>query len=90
MWIGRGGPVPWPARSPDLNPLDFSFWGFMKNEVYAVEIHNEEQLWIRIMESTDRFRNNPGIFQRCRQSLRRRMEKCIKVQGQQFEHLLKT
>ena len=22
-WIGRGGPVPWPARSPDLNPLDF-------------------------------------------------------------------
>lgn len=89
-WIGRGGPVPWPARSPDLNPLDFSFWGFMKNEVYAVEIHNEEQLWIRIMESADRFRNNPGIFQRCRQSLRRRMEKCIEVQGQQFEHLLKT
>lgn len=90
MWIGRGGPVPWPARSPDLNPLDFSFWGFMKNEVYAVEIHNEEQLWIRIMESADRFRNNPGTFQRCRQSLRRRMEKCIEVQGQQFEHLLKT
>lgn len=22
-WIGRGGPVSWPARSPDLNPLDF-------------------------------------------------------------------
>lgn len=22
-WIGRGGPVNWPARSPDLNPLDF-------------------------------------------------------------------
>ena len=22
-WIGRGGPVAWPARSPDLNPLDF-------------------------------------------------------------------
>ena len=22
-WIGRGGPVPWPPRSPDLNPLDF-------------------------------------------------------------------
>ena len=22
-WIGRGGPVPWPARSPDLTPLDY-------------------------------------------------------------------
>ena len=22
-WIGRGGPVPWPPRSPDLTPLDF-------------------------------------------------------------------
>ncbi|EZA46824.1 hypothetical protein X777_01144 [Ooceraea biroi] len=22
-WIGRGGHISWPARSPDLNPLDF-------------------------------------------------------------------
>jgi hypothetical protein len=26
-WIGRGGPVAWPPRSPDLNPLDFILWG---------------------------------------------------------------
>lgn len=25
-WIGRGGPVAWPPRSPDLNPCDF-FYG---------------------------------------------------------------
>ena len=24
-WMGRGGPIPWPARSPDLSPLDFWF-----------------------------------------------------------------
>ena len=24
----------WPARSPDLTPLDFWFWGFVKREVY--------------------------------------------------------
>jgi hypothetical protein len=23
-WLGRGGPVPWSAQSPDLSPLDFS------------------------------------------------------------------
>ena len=22
-WIGRSGPIPWPARSPDLSPLVF-------------------------------------------------------------------
>ena len=22
-WIGRGGEILWPSRSPDLNPLDF-------------------------------------------------------------------
>ena len=22
-WLGRGGPVAWPPRSPDLTPLDY-------------------------------------------------------------------
>jgi hypothetical protein len=26
-WIGRGGPVSWPPRSPDLTPPDFFLWG---------------------------------------------------------------
>ena len=30
LWIGRGGPVPWPARLPDLTPLDYFLWGSMK------------------------------------------------------------
>lgn len=30
QWIGRGGPVTWPARSPDLNPLDFFFGGMSR------------------------------------------------------------
>jgi hypothetical protein len=28
-WIGRNGPIPWPARFTDLNPLDF-LWGHPK------------------------------------------------------------
>ena len=30
-WIGRDGPTPWPPRSPDLTPLDFFLWGYVKN-----------------------------------------------------------
>jgi hypothetical protein len=33
-WIVRGGPFPWSPRSPDLIPLDFFFWGFVKDNVY--------------------------------------------------------
>ena len=25
-WLGRGGPVAWPPRSPDLMPLDYYLW----------------------------------------------------------------
>jgi hypothetical protein len=32
-WLGRGGPLSWPARSPDLNPLDFFLWGHLKEIV---------------------------------------------------------
>ena len=38
-WIGRGGPqdsnIAWPPRSPDLTPMDFFLWGFIKNKVYV-------------------------------------------------------
>jgi hypothetical protein len=29
-WRGRGEPIAWPPRSPDLNPLDFYLWGHLK------------------------------------------------------------
>lgn len=33
-WIGRYSNYPWPARSPDLTPLDFFLWGYLKSKVY--------------------------------------------------------
>uniref|UniRef100_A0A2H1V4P8 SFRICE_034143 n=1 Tax=Spodoptera frugiperda TaxID=7108 RepID=A0A2H1V4P8_SPOFR len=30
----KRGPIPWPARSPDLTPMDFYLWGHMKSLVY--------------------------------------------------------
>ncbi|KAJ4439323.1 hypothetical protein ANN_07445 [Periplaneta americana] len=31
---GTGGPITWPSRSPDLNPLGFYIWGHLKALVY--------------------------------------------------------
>jgi hypothetical protein len=33
-WIGRGGAINWPARSPDLAPCDFFLWGHLKSKIY--------------------------------------------------------
>jgi hypothetical protein len=33
-WIGRGGAINWPARSPDLALCDFFLWGHLKSKIY--------------------------------------------------------
>jgi hypothetical protein len=34
-WIDRGRPITWPLRSPDLTPLDYFFWGSIKDALYV-------------------------------------------------------
>jgi len=41
-WIGRGVAQNWPPRSPDLNPLDYHVWGYMKAMVYAHKVNTEK------------------------------------------------
>ena len=52
-WIGRGGPIPWSPRSPDLSPLDFFLWGYIKNIVYAEKIRNIHHLQERITSAIE-------------------------------------
>ena len=33
-WIGRDGPISWLPCSPDITPLDFFLWGYVKDIVY--------------------------------------------------------
>ena len=47
-WIGRGGPTSWPPRSPDVTPLDFFLWGYVKTKVFTEEIADIEELKTRI------------------------------------------
>lgn len=87
-WIGRGGPVPWPARSPDLNPLDFFLWGHLKSLVYSTPVDNIEELRARILNGIATIQQTPGIFERVRQSMRRRLDACIFNGGRHFEQFL--
>ncbi|GBM12648.1 hypothetical protein AVEN_46138-1 [Araneus ventricosus] len=46
-WIGSGGLVPWPPRSPDLSSLDYFLWRHLKSLVYATSV---DQMRISLLE----------------------------------------
>ena len=53
QWAGRGGGQgwrAWPPRSPDLTPLDFFLWGYVKDRVYQVKIKDLTHLKARVTE----------------------------------------
>jgi hypothetical protein len=47
-WIGRDGPMPWPTRSPDITPLDFFLWGYVKSNVFRAPVNGLDDLKSRI------------------------------------------
>lgn len=87
-WIGRGGPVPWPARSPDLAPLDYFLWAEMERLIYATPVPTMEDLVARVVVAAEFIANDPGVFARVRESWVDRCRKCIEMHGEHFEHLL--
>jgi len=86
-WIGRGGEIEWPARSPDLNPLDFFMWGFLKNKVYYNRPHNIEDLKNRIRNEIGNI--VPDMLERVIEEFKHRLGYCLANNGEQFEHLIK-
>ena len=81
-WIGRGGPMLWPARSPDLNPLDFFVWGFIKEQVYATPPQDVEEVRNRINAAV--LQITPERLERVIQTIPRRLQLCLDTDGFQF------
>jgi len=87
-WIARGGPVAWPPRSPDMNPLDFYLWGHVKSIVYKNAPNNIADLRQRIIRRFREIRTNPNVCHRVRNSFDRRIRAYIRAEGGHFEHLI--
>jgi hypothetical protein len=83
-WIGRGGAQNCPPRSPDLNPLAYHVWGYMKAMVYAHKMNTREELLQRILGSA-RSVNNAAVLRKVTSSLVTRVRKCIQAEGGHFE-----
>ena len=87
-WLGRGGPVPWPPRLPDLTPLDYYVWGHMKTLVYESKVDSRTALRDRIFAAAEQIRNHPDSIASAIRSLLIRAEKCLAARGGHFEQLL--
>lgn len=85
-WIGKGGPLAWPARSPDLTPSDFYLSSHLKQIVYQKVPTTPENMMERIRNAC-RAVNRETLIQ-CHESFIRRIDKCVEIDGHHFEHLL--
>lgn len=85
-WIGNRGVIEWPARSPDLSPLDFFLWGTIKNKVYRHPHNNVDELRASILGAFNSLRQRD--IQRAINNINRRVTFCIQANGNIFEHLL--
>lgn len=85
-WIGRRGPLEWPARSPDLTPLDFFLWGYLKSKVYVNKPPNLEELMERIRQEVRNI--TPEILANVRNECINRIGYCQLVNGEHFQHLI--
>jgi len=85
-WMGRHGPIHWPARSPGLNPLDFFLWGYCKEIIYRKLPEDIEDLNNKLHFAI--WSIDDDILRKTQINLLRRMRACITMDGGHFEHLL--
>lgn len=85
-WMGRYGPIRWPARSPDLNPLDFFLWGYCKEKVYKTLPQDVDDLDTRLRHAI--WAIDEEMMQNVERNLLKRIRACVRMDGGHFEHLL--
>jgi len=87
-WFGRGGPVAWLSKSPNLTPFDYYLWGHMKTLVYETKVYSRAELRHRIFTAAEHIYNHLDNIASDNQSPLRRAENCILTGGGHFEQLV--
>jgi hypothetical protein len=84
--ISRNTQHHWPPYSPDLSPLDFSFWSQATMHVNK----NHPQTIPELQQCVEDFASNIGEQQlrKMARHTRKRAAACIQADGGHFEHLL--
>ena len=77
----------WPAKSPDLNPLDYFFWGAAEAEVYR----KKPKTIFDLKKVVENYANQitRDTLHRVADNFMERVKICYQEDGGHFEHLLK-
>ena len=81
----RRGPIEWPPRSPDLTPLDFFLWGYLKSIVYGRKPETMTDLKNEITSAIQHLNGQPLIIARSLISFKTRLLKCSELEGAHVE-----
>jgi hypothetical protein len=79
-------PHHWPARSPDLSPLDYCVWGWMKELVYSEKLETRDALLGRILDAADHIRNSQLKLLCATRAVHNRAAACVAAGGGIFEN----
>lgn len=91
--IARGFPekfnkgMAWPPYSPDLTPLDFFLWGYLKDKVYRTKPRTLAGLRREIELEAGKI--GPDICQRALESAVKRLRFIIATEGKHIENIIK-
>ena len=81
--ISRGSDFIWPGYSPDLSPVDFGFWGFLKSKIYGKNFHTFEELEIALRGAVSEIPSE--FYEKTIESITERCLRCIENEGDVFE-----
>lgn len=87
-WIGwnKEAHIRWPPRSPDLTPLDFFVWPYVKHRVYQLEPESIDHLKQCIIDAFNTI--TPEMLRKVHQHIVKRLQQCIAVNGGHVEQFL--
>lgn len=86
-WMGTYGPIKWPPRSPDLTPLDFFLWGYLKGRIYVSRYNSVQELKDAVYNTLNTIHHKSLL--NATRSVLKRARTCIRQDGGHIEHLLK-
>lgn len=84
--ISRRGTIEWPPRSPDLSPLDYYLWGYLKSVVYE----NKPTTLMALKQNitTEMAAISRATCQGVINNLRSRFEECLQREGRHLDNII--
>ena len=84
--VSRFGYLQWPARSPDLTPLDFFLWGYLKEKVYKSSPQSLAELKANITREINLI--SQDLLKRVMEEVKMRMQLCVESNGEYLKDVI--